>query len=201
LKFRANGQTDHWYEQKWTFMTESSSYKFKICLIGETAVGKTSLVKRYVFNEYDDKYLTTIGAKVTKKKLKIKHPKNDELVDVQLYIWDIMGQKGLRQLLQEAYIYGAQGIIGVCDNTREITLLDLDSWMDTVHGVIEEVPTIFLGNKCDLEDKQQIGLNEIKSLASGYEKSVSYLSSAKTGLNVELAFETLSKKILENMID
>jgi small GTP-binding protein len=180
-------------------MKRSFPYTFKICLIGDAAVGKTSLIRRYVFDEYEDKYITTIGAKVTKKELKIKHPKNQELVDVKLFIWDIIGQKGFRKLLQDAYFIGAQGIIGVCDNTRESTLLELNSWMDAVYGVVEEVPTVFLGNKCDLEDKQQIGLNEIKSLALGYEKSASYLSSAKTGFNVELAFKTLSEKILDNM--
>ncbi len=183
-------------------MEESSTsklYKLKICLMGEKAVGKTSLIKKYVYDEYEDNYLVTIGTKVTKKELKIKDPKSKELVDVQLYIWDIVGQKGFRQLLQDAYFYGAQGIIGVCDNTREITLMDLNGWMDTIHGVIEEVPTVFLGNKYDLKDMQQIGLNEITSVASGYENSLSYLSSAKTGFNVELAFETLSKRILENL--
>jgi small GTP-binding protein len=183
-------------------MEESSTsklYKLKICLVGEKAVGKTSLIRKYVFDEYDDNYLVTIGTKVTRKELKIKDPKSKELVNVQLYIWDIVGQKGFRQLLQDAYFYGTQGIIGVCDNTREITLMDLNSWMDTIHDVIEEVPTVFLGNKYDLKDMQQIGLNEITSVALGYEKSASYLSSAKTGYNVELAFETLSKKILENL--
>jgi small GTP-binding protein len=173
---------------------------FKICLIGDAAVGKTSLIRRYVFNEYDDKYIITIGAKVTKKELRVRLPKKDELVDVELMIWDIIGQKGFRKLLKDAYFNGAHGVIGVCDNTRESTLLSLDSWMDVVYGVVEEVPTVFLGNKCDLEDEQQIGLNEINSLASGYEKSASYLSSAKTGLNVDLAFEVLSKKILENKL-
>ncbi len=181
-------------------MVESSSYTFKICFIGDVAVGKTSLIRRYVFNEYDDKYLTTIGAKVVKKRLKIKHPKTHELVDVKLYIWDIIGQKGFRKLLQNAYFADSQGIIGVCDNTRETTLLDLHSWMDTVARVIEEVPSVFLGNKCDLEDIQQIGLNEIKSFSTVYKSPGAYLTSAKTGFNVDLAFEVMSKKILESLL-
>lgn len=182
-------------------MERSSQYIFKICLIGDAAVGKTSLIRRYVFNKYDDKYITTIGAKVTKKELKIKHPKNHELVDVKLFIWDIIGQKGFRKLLQDAYFKGAHGVIGVCDNTRETTLLNLDSWLDAFYSIVEDVPAVVLGNKCDLEDIQQIGLDEIKSLALRYEKSASYLSSAKTGFNVEIAFKTLGEKILLCKLD
>ncbi len=181
-------------------MLEAKPFKLKICLVGESAVGKTSLIKKYVFNEFHDKYLVTIGTKVTKKEIKVKHPKNEGLVDVHLLIWDIIGQKGFRRLLKEAYFFGVNGIIGVCDNTRENTLSDLNGWMDLVYNVTEEIPAVFLGNKCDLEDNQEVGLSELKGFASGYEKTVPYLSSAKTGLNIELAFKTLGGKILEDMV-
>lgn len=181
-------------------MPEWKPVKLKICLVGELAVGKTCLVRRYVFDEFDNKYLTTIGAKTVKKEIKIKHPKDDRLVDVHLVIWDIMGAKGFRQLLQQAYFFGAQGIIAVCDNTREKTLSDLQGWLDSVQNVTKEIPTVFLGNKCDILDEQQVGLNELKSFASGYEQAVPYLSSAKTGRNVELAFKTLGEKILEDIL-
>ncbi|UCF07645.1 MAG: GTP-binding protein [Thermoplasmata archaeon] len=174
--------------------------KFKICLVGESAVGKTSLVRRYVFNEFRDKYVTTIGAKVTKKEITIKHPDGDGTLDVSLLIWDIIGQKSFRQLLQDAYFYGANGIIGVCDNTREKTLSELHSWTDAIHNITEDIPIVFLGNKSDLEEELELGLSELKGFASEYENAVPYLSSAKTGLNVEVAFKTLSGTILENMV-
>ena len=180
-------------------MLEEKPFKFKVCLVGEHAVGKTCLVRRYVFNEFSDRYISTIGAKVTKKKIAVQHPKTKESVDVDLMIWDIMGQKGFRQLLQGTYFFGAQGIVAVCDNTREYTLSDLEDWIEGIQGITEEIPTVFLGNKCDLEDLQEIGLNELKSFASGYESPGAYLSSAKTGFNIELAFKTLSGKILENV--
>ncbi len=87
----------------------------------------------------------------------------------------------------------------MCDNTREFTLLDLHSWMDAVHSVTEEIPIIFLGNKCDLEGEQEIGLIELRNFASEYEQTIPYISSAKTGKNVELAFKTLSERILKDM--
>ena len=178
-------------------MPKERGYKFKICLVGEPAVGKTSLINKYVFNMFDDKYITTIGTKPSKKKIKLKHPKDDGFADVSMVIWDIMGQSGFIRLLQDAYFSGAQGIIAVCDNTRKNTLSDLSNWINAVYNMTEEIPIVILGNKCDLEDDLEVGLDDLTDFASGYEKTVSYLTSAKTGLNVELAFKTLSEKILE----
>jgi small GTP-binding protein len=166
-------------------------------LVGEHAVGKTCLIRKYVFNEYTEGYISTIGTKVTKKKISVQHPDLKEMVDVDLMIWDIMGQKGFRRLLQEAYFFGAQGIIAVCDNTRESTLSELESWIDGVHRITQDIPAVFLGNKCDLIDLQEIGLNELKSFSSRYESPGAYLTSAKTGVNVDLAFNILSDKLLK----
>ncbi len=181
-------------------MIENNIYKFKVCLVGEHAVGKTCLIRKYVFNEFSDGYITTIGTKITKKKVSVVHPDTKDMVDIDLMIWDIMGQKGFRKLLQEAYFFGAQGILAVCDNTRESTLPDLDTWIDGVHQITQDIPTVFLGNKCDLIDLQQISLNEIKSFSSGYESPGAYLTSAKTGKNVDLAFNILSDNLLKESL-
>jgi small GTP-binding protein len=177
-------------------MSESRLFKFKVCLVGDLAVGKTALIKRYVFNEYADGYICTIGTKVTTKKIIMQHPDIKEPLEIQLYIWDIMGKQGFRKLLQQAYFLGVQGVIAVCDNTREDTLPGLNGWIDSVENGKQEIPTVFMGNKSDLEESQEISLPEIKSFAAGYESPGAYLTSAKTGLNVEFAFDVLSKKIL-----
>lgn len=181
-------------------MLDSKPIKLKICLVGESAVGKTCLIKKYVFNQFSDSYICTIGTRVTKKELTVRDPRTKKPKIVQLMIWDIMGKKGLRQLLQQAYYFGAQGIIGVCDNTRENTLFDLDGWIDGIQSMSEDVPTVLLGNKCDVELDQEIGIGEIRNFASGYEKSAAYLTSAKTGFNVDCAFDILSKKIIKDLI-
>ena len=181
-------------------MSETAPYKFKVCLVGEHEVGKTCLIRRYVFNEFSDDYISTIGTKVTKKETTIRHPDTKEPVGVQLMIWDIMGQQGFRQLLQQAYFFGAQGIVAVCDNTREYTLSELEGWIEGIQDVCKEVPTVFLGNKCDLVDIQEIGIGELKSFAAGYESPGAYLSSAKTGENVETSFEVLGLKILNDQL-
>ena len=178
-------------------MPEEQLLKLKICLVGESSVGKSSLIKRFVFDEFDGKYTATLGAKISKKEISMKSSENGELLNIVLLVWDIMGQPGFRELLQEAYFYGAHGIIGVCDTTREDTLLELNSWMNSVHSVTGPIPTVFLGNKCDLEEEQEVGLIEIKSFASGYKHSQTYLSSAKTGENVEHIFGNLSTRVQE----
>ncbi|MEE9152368.1 MAG: Rab family GTPase [Thermoplasmata archaeon] len=181
-------------------MSDENLVKLKVCLIGESSVGKTSLIKRYVFNQFDDTYSITIGTNVTKKEIKVQHPLNNQMLDVYLMIWDLMGQQCFLDMLKDSYFFGARGLIAVCDITRENTLSELYKWMEVARGVTEGVPTVFLGNKCDLADEQQVDLKEIKSFASRYEKTAVYFSSVKTGFNVELAFKTLSEKILEDMV-
>lgn len=173
--------------------------KLKITLIGEGGIGKTSLIKRYVFDQFSDGYITTIGTKVTKKDIKVKHPVSNEDYNVTLMIWDIMGQRGFREILKEAYFYGTQGAIAVCDVTREDTLSRLDEWIETLNQITKNVPIVFMGNKCDLVDEAQLTYNDIKDFAGRYPDSTVFLSSAKTGINVNLAFKTLSETILRKM--
>ena len=179
-------------------MKQNESPKLKICLVGESAVGKTSLIRRFVFDEFDDKYIVTLGTKVTKKKVEIASPEGNGPLEVQLLIWDIVGEQSFRQLLQESFFYGTHGIMGTCDLTRESTLSELNNWMEIVMRVTDKIPVVFLGNKSDLAG-QQVRAGDIKNLASGYENSSTYLTSAKTGSNVEEAFRTLSQTILKNM--
>ena len=146
-----------------------------------------------------DKYLKTIGTKVTKKDIIVCNPKNDKLINTCLLVWDIMGQKGFRHLLKEVYFSGADGVIGTCDLTRKDTLDSLHEWMKVSCECIGNVPTIFLGNKLDLVNKQQIYLKDLKNFASNYDNTPVFLTSAKSGENVELAFKTLSELILKKL--
>jgi len=178
-------------------MIDTTEVKLKICLVGEGSVGKSSLIRRFVFDEFDDAYVSTIGTKITKKEVKLRHPSKNEEFKVTMLIWDIMGQKGFRQLLQEAYFYGAQGLIAVCDVTNKQSLQELKGWIDSAFSVTDKVPVVFLGNKIDLTDKAEFNLDELIGFASSYEKSITYTSSAKTGENVEKAFEMLGVEILK----
>ena len=167
-----------------------SIIKRNIVLIGDASVGKTSLVRRYVVDEFSDKYITTIGVKVTKKELDIG-PDYDQ-THMVLMIWDIIGQKGYKHT-QSLSFKGVNGALLVADLTRKETLDSLlGYWIPLVIKVVGPVPLIFLGNKADLKDEAQFGLDEIKAVAQQSESFGStnecFLTSAKTGKNVEDAF-------------
>ncbi len=168
--------------------------KVKVCLVGEAAVGKTSLIRRFVLDDFDDKYIQTLGTKVSKKELTVANPDGAGELKVDMTIWDIMGQKGFRELLKEAYFYGAKGILAVCDVTRRRTLDDLDDWIEGVYSVTGRVPIEFLANKIDLDAEKQIGEDEMVQAARAYD-SPFHFTSAKSGVNVELAFQSLGERI------
>ncbi|MFQ5918754.1 MAG: Rab family GTPase [Thermoplasmata archaeon] len=173
-------------------------WKLKICLAGEGAVGKTSLIRRYVYDEFEDKYTVTLGAKVTRKSLSIEDAQGRGTAHIDMAIWDVMGEKFLRELLREAYFYGAQGILAVCDITRLETLEDLESWKASIEKVAGEIPVIVLANKADLEDEAILDEATLRTFASGWDSSY-FFTSAKTGENVEKAFVELAQRVLDSV--
>ncbi len=165
----------------------SGKYIIKLCLLGDGAVGKTSLVRRYVFDVFDDKYLTSFGTKVSKKSLSL----GDASVD--LMIWDILGQKTYESL-HAAYYRGAAGAMAVCDFTRPETMRSLKSWIGNFRSIVGDMPVVILGNKADLE--KAFPTEDLESLGRSAGCDV-LETSAKTGLNVEQAFLDIGKKMLE----
>ena len=98
--------------QKEGRMTEAKEprLKLKICLTGEEAVGKTSLIRRFVEDVFDDRHIATLGAKVTKKELRVRMPDSGDRMRAILAIWDILGQWGSGRFLRDSYFRGAQGL-------------------------------------------------------------------------------------------
>lgn len=156
-------------------------------------MGKTSLIRRFVLDTFDEKYTATIGTKVTKKDITVKRDGED--VAVSMLIWDIMGQKGFRELLRESYFYGAEGALLVCDVTNKDTLEELKYWIRSMESITGRIPMIFAGNKCDLADRQQVTKQELERFATTY-GSRAIQTSAKTGENVENTFHTLASMIV-----
>ncbi len=190
-------------------MTDKIRVKGKICLLGDLAVGKTSLIRRYVLDTFDDKYITTIGTKVTKKRLDIELPEQQKEVDLTLLIWDIMGQyqerlsstisQFDRYIPQQNYFYNSKGAIIVCDLTRKSTLDSINVWISSLFEVTGEVPVIIIGNKNDLKEKHEVKKEEVSSIANKY-KALSFLTSAKTGYNVEKMFYNIGEKLVKECI-
>lgn len=175
--------------------------KVKICLIGEAAVGKTSLIRRYVHNDFDDKYITTLGAKVSKKEIGFDLEQQEIHVDMDMTIWDIMGEKGFRDLVKEAFFIGTRGILAVCDLTRYDTLKELDDWVQSVFKVVGSIPVVFAVNKVDLKDEVLLmyGETELDQAARAFDAQYLY-TSAKTGENVENSFRKLGQMIIDSSV-
>ena len=164
--------------------------KVKICMVGDSAVGKTSLIKKFVLDLFDDSYITTIGTKITKRTIKIL----DDETTMDMMIWDIMGQTSFRSLLQDAYFYGTHGVLAVVDSTRLDTLENIHEWVDSIRHVVGEVPMIFVANKCDLEHK--VTMEMLDKELDRYESKFMYVS-AKTGENVSDAFTKLGESVID----
>src|SRR5256886_13042629 len=133
-------------------MPEAQRIKTKVCLVGEAAVGKTSLIRRFVQDEFDDRYITTLGAKVSKREMQFGTPDRTQ-VHMDMTVWDIMGEKGFRDLLKEAFFHGAKGVVAVCDLTRQPTLNNLDDSGQSACSDRGEIPVVAASNKKNMKDE------------------------------------------------
>lgn len=159
----------------------------KICMVGASAVGKTSLVSRFVKSIYSEIYQATIGVKVDKKTIEV------EGQEVNLMFWDIAGEDEFKKITT-SYLRGSSGYVLVVDGTRKETLDIAISMQASVEKVVGSVPFIILINKSDLEKQWEVTPEMIKQLT---EKGWTVIQgSAKTGLGVEDAFQTLGKAML-----
>lgn len=158
----------------------------KVCLLGDGAVGKTSLVRRFVFDAFDDKYLQSFGTKVSKKVVVQGN------MEANLMVWDILGQR-TQKTLHAAYYRGAAGALAVCDFTRPETLQSLSSWVDGFLSVVGEAPIIVLANKSDLD--KAFPIDDVRAFGESIGSPV-IETSAKTGDNVEEAFAEMTRVIV-----
>lgn len=160
----------------------------KICMLGSFAVGKSSLVRRFVENMFSEKYMTTIGVKIEKKVIDLKNQ------SLTLVIWDIAGENGFHQI-QGTYLRGMSGYILVADKTRTGTLDTVINIHKTVGQAFRDVPFVLLMNKMDLTGQWDVQESAIDKLS--HEGWDVFKTSAKTGENVEEAFNRLALKMLE----
>jgi small GTP-binding protein len=170
----------------------------KICMLGDPAVGKTSLVGRFVFSMFDDKYIETIGAKVTKRTMAIEKKSTRQRFRLKLMIWDIAGQKTL-DFIKPTYYRDAEGAIVVADCTRRETLANVVRWGRSIRDVCGDIPVVVLVNKSDLRDHAQFTSEEAVEVA-GQLDAPSFMTSARSGENVENAFSTLGRRLIRETL-
>ena len=161
----------------------------KVCMLGELAVGKTSLIKRHVAGIFDERYETTIGAKVTKAEMDMGGKQ------VSLIIWDLLGFLKYEKILA-SYFQGSQGAILTFDVTRMETLTNAERWAGLF---LKDDPTrrvVMIGNKMDLGPDPEV-VQRAEGLAKAHGWDI-VLASAKKGENVGAAFTRLVEKTLDD---
>ncbi len=161
----------------------------KVCMVGPFAVGKTSLVKRFVESIFSDKYHTTIGVKISKKQIELDQH------NVQMMLWDIEGVDVFTEL-KSSYLRGASGVMLVIDGTRPTTIRQLNELLSLVRSHLHETPIVILANKVDLVNEWSLLEEDANKLR---ESGLTIIeTSAKTGAGVEEAFTALAREMLAN---
>jgi small GTP-binding protein len=159
----------------------------KICMLGPFAVGKTSLVRRFVESIFSETYHTTVGVKIDKK---VVHADGTE---IDLVLWDLYGDDDF-QKVRWSYFQGAAGYLLVADGTRRVTFEKAVALEERACKEIGPVPFVFVINKCDLVDEWELDPEMEARLAAKNWTMVR--SSAKTGEGVDEAFSQLTRKIV-----
>ena len=176
-------------------MVGFSKYFYKVCIVGDSEVGKTTLVNKYLKRRFVAEAQRTIGSNFFVKYVKISNVK--PLLTLQ--IWDLAGQPRFKWV-RYAFYKGANGIVYAFDLTRRDTLDSILDWKEEVESKIGVVPNIFVGNKLDLinpensivKKEELIHFKELLS-ASAYVET-----SAKVGTNVKNVFDELALKMYKN---
>jgi len=161
-------------------------------MLGDFAVGKTSLVKRFVFDRFDDKYISSIGVKVSRKSVVI--PRDHATVQLNLMLWDLAGSEEFDQV-RASYLRGSAGAILVCDLTRTETLPSLIQYADNLATVSRKVSLIVVANKVDLQATDGVAERKIAEIAAQLDAPY-FLTSAKTGQAVEAMFRALGQRLI-----
>lgn len=170
--------------------------KKKMVMLGDPAVGKTSLVRRFVEQLFSEEYITTIGTNIYHKDMLVESLGDEEYLNLSLIIWDIAGQTTLGNV-KKAYFYGAQGGFVVCDVTRRDTLASVPDWIERLTATAGDLPLILLANKSDLWEDALFGEQELDEISQKLGIPW-FITSARTGHEVEEAFNELAHELVRS---
>jgi small GTP-binding protein len=170
-----------------------AEYRFKIVMLGDGAVGKTALTLRFTQNHFESDYKRTIGSDFAIKRLQL--PERDS--NVTLQVWDLGGQPRF-EVVRQGFYRGARGGLLVFDVTRRRTFLNLEQWKEEAFkNTGQPIPLVVVANKVDLADSRVVPTEEGKEYADK-NKFLYVESSALSGQNVEQAYETLCRMMIDS---
>ena len=161
---------------------------YKIIIIGDSGVGKSNILGRYLHNEFKHDTKSTVGVEFGSKQLKV------DGVNIKLQIWDTAGEERYRAITS-AYYKGSKGCFIVYDITSEISFENVEKWYEEIRKSAEkEISVILIGNKCDLENERKVsiemGQNTAKNLNCPF-----FETSALNNTNIEAVFQNISENI------
>ena len=163
---------------------------YKVIVIGDPAVGKTELLAKFAKNQFEEKYLPTVGVSILKEPIKLE----DFDITITLMFWDVAGQPQF-YMLHRPYYNGADGMILVFDLTRSSTFSNINNWYSSaVKFGLKEIPRILIGNKSHLKEEKKIILPMAEHLAKKLNAPY-YETSTLTGENVNLVFKKIAELI------
>lgn len=168
-------------------MNAKRSIKKKICLLGDYAVGKTSLIRRYVEGRFDEKYLSTIGVNISRKSV----DRDDYRLD--FIIWDLAGGEDF-STVNANYLRGSSGGIIVCDLTRPDTLQSLRGYTQFVKEINPQIVLVIAANKSDLVEERKIADRTLEAYANELSSPWQF-TSAKSGDQVNEIFQLLAAEL------
>jgi small GTP-binding protein len=179
-------------------MSDKQRIRVKVCLVGDSGVGKSSLIKRLTQDTFNERYIPTAGTTVTK--IEFEFPDRDgETFVLEMDIWDISGQRGFLRFLKGDYFRSARMIVAVCDVSRSETLYNLEGWIQDAREIAGNIPVQLVGNKSD-SLHNVIRYDPItRKYSSDYDSDVLYVSS-RTGDSVDSAFQEIATKALGNIM-
>ncbi len=174
--------------------------KAKICMLGDATVGKTSLVNRFAFDEFNKNADPDFGEIVTQKKMLIPFIERGMDVEMDAEIYDVIGKLDFKNLVKDAYFFNADGFLAVCDTSNEDSLDGLFDWIDEGRRIAGNIPVHVLINKSDLKKKKIIRDYNLTKLCEDCDSLYNY-TSAKSGKNVEKGFTQLIEMIARQQVN
>ena len=172
-------------------MSSAPDFTFKLLMLGDASVGKTSLTHRYITGVFVDSPRLTIGVDFFSKKLRLADEKK-----VKLQIWDFGGEERFRFLLP-TYSKGSNAALFLYDLTSQKTLESLPLWIDIVRKNAGNIPIFLIGSKNDLQDHRKVSKEAANEYATKYLCAKNLELSAKTGDNVEESFALITDLLLK----
>jgi small GTP-binding protein len=167
----------------------------KVCMVGDVAVGKSSLVRRFIYDLFEDRYVGTNGTTGVKVSCKVVTvPRNDTMIELTIMLWDLADSKDCDSV-RVSYLRGAGGAVAVCDITRPSTLDGLYKYNRDLRAINPEAHLVLAFNKIDLADQRVVTDAQIENIALEINAPY-YLTSGRTGENVDHVFRHLGRLLV-----